>query len=278
VPRDLERVCLKCLAKRPAERYPSAAAFADDLARFLAHKPVVARPLGRIKRGLRWGRRNPGLVAAVIACLSLGTAGVMLLTTLWGGPKAESRVDTPAAIRPAESEEVKADDGLDRVNDGWYGFSLAVPKPWVRSAPENFRVFDTLIPRFAWASRGPSALIVVVREPGTADDPRAILDAIATAKRDELGCEVMVQEVRTVAGMRAAWLVVKGKGTGGRIDGKGNTDTVDHWVAVPRLKDVVVLLLTCPAADYEQTEKSFEQVLSSLKLSGSQTKEQRAAR
>ncbi|MFN3151372.1 protein kinase domain-containing protein [Bremerella sp.] len=60
IPRDLEQICLKCLAKRPDERYPSAAMLEEDLARFLADEPVQARPLSTLTRWYRWSDRNIG--------------------------------------------------------------------------------------------------------------------------------------------------------------------------------------------------------------------------
>ncbi|MBX6311583.1 MAG: serine/threonine protein kinase [Isosphaeraceae bacterium] len=61
IPRTLERICLKCLEKDPDDRYPSAAALAEDLDHFLRGEPIVARREGLWARLRRWSRREPAL-------------------------------------------------------------------------------------------------------------------------------------------------------------------------------------------------------------------------
>ena len=78
IPRDLETICLKCLEKDQARRYADVAAMAEDLRRFQAGEPIVARPVSRPERLWRWCVRNPlvaGLAAAAAAILMVAATG-----------------------------------------------------------------------------------------------------------------------------------------------------------------------------------------------------------
>jgi serine/threonine protein kinase/WD40 repeat protein len=81
VARDLETICLKCLEKDPAARYPSAAELASDLQRFLVGEPVRARPISRFQRALRWCHRNPAVATLSLACAIVFLFG--FASTLW---------------------------------------------------------------------------------------------------------------------------------------------------------------------------------------------------
>jgi eukaryotic-like serine/threonine-protein kinase len=79
IPRDLETVCLKALAKEPGRRYQTAREFAEDLRRFQRGEPVKARPAGRPERLWRWCRRNPKLASVSTLALAALIAWAVLV-------------------------------------------------------------------------------------------------------------------------------------------------------------------------------------------------------
>jgi serine/threonine-protein kinase len=66
VPASLEAVCLKCLCKPQQDRYPTAAALADDLDAFAADRPVAAKPAARPPTGRKKRLALFGLVPFAI--------------------------------------------------------------------------------------------------------------------------------------------------------------------------------------------------------------------
>jgi serine/threonine protein kinase/WD40 repeat protein len=81
LPRDLEAVCLKCLAKEPRRRYSSAADLASDLDRFVTGRPTVARPVGFASRVAKLLVRHPW---ATVTGISVAVAAVVgLAAVVW---------------------------------------------------------------------------------------------------------------------------------------------------------------------------------------------------
>jgi WD40 repeat protein/serine/threonine protein kinase len=79
IPRDLETICLKAMAKEPERRYATGRELADDLRRFLQREPIQARPAGMMERTWRWAKRRPAVAALLFACV------VGSLTSIGGG-------------------------------------------------------------------------------------------------------------------------------------------------------------------------------------------------
>ncbi len=78
IPRELEWICLRAIEKNPADRYPTAAALADDLERHLRQDAIEARPSRWWHRLRRWSRREPAL-AMRLGGLALAAAVVQII-------------------------------------------------------------------------------------------------------------------------------------------------------------------------------------------------------
>ncbi len=77
---DIETICLKCLQKEPERRYADVLALAEDLRRFQAGEPIVARPVSGAERLKRWCLRNKKLARlyAAVALLGVTLVGVFV--------------------------------------------------------------------------------------------------------------------------------------------------------------------------------------------------------
>ncbi len=69
IDRGLEAICLKAMARKAEDRYPSTRALADDVERWMADEPVTATTDPVVVRLARWGRRHRPLVAGLAVLL-----------------------------------------------------------------------------------------------------------------------------------------------------------------------------------------------------------------
>lgn len=123
LPRDLETIILKAIAKSPRDRYASAGALAADLDAYLEDRPISARRMTGTERLARWCRRNPalaGLWAAVVGLL----AAVAVVASV-------GYVETRRSLERAEATLGVSIDGFERI------FDQLAPEPRLLQAEEG---------------------------------------------------------------------------------------------------------------------------------------------
>ncbi len=114
VPRDLETVCLKAMAKEPNRRYASARELADDLRRYLRGEPVRARPTGLGTKLWRLVRRKPLAASLTVAFVAALLGGSIISTVFWRRAEANA---TLAAKRGDDAQQNyrQARDAVDKL-------------------------------------------------------------------------------------------------------------------------------------------------------------------
>jgi predicted Ser/Thr protein kinase len=109
-PKDLDTICLKCLRKDPAKRYASAAALAEDLHNWLAGKPITARPVGRLERGVKWCKCYPAVAAlVVVSTLAAIVASGLAAWAIQAEEAAVAERDAKAVALQAEQKALRAE-------------------------------------------------------------------------------------------------------------------------------------------------------------------------
>ncbi len=139
IPRDLETIVIKAMAKRPADRYRSAQELADDLRRFLAHEPVRARLIGPLGRTIRWCRREP-LVATVtlVALFTLATVVVAFQVNLKSERDQAIDAKIEAQIQLADSlfHRARAERNSPDFGRRWLSLDLLKQSGKIKPRPE----------------------------------------------------------------------------------------------------------------------------------------------
>lgn len=135
--RDLETICLKCLEKEPAHRYATAEALAEDLRRYLAGEPILARPASFWERSAKWARRRPALAALI----TVSVAAIVVL--LAGGLSYHVRLR--AALTRAERQQARATLNFDQALDAVDRMLLRGSSERLADIPETAEVRQKLL-------------------------------------------------------------------------------------------------------------------------------------
>ena len=160
IPRDLETLILKAIAKEPARRYQTAGDLAADLQLFLADRPVQARRSRWPEQSLRWCRRNP-VVSSLLVLLFAFLVGGSTISTIAAIrmrelAKAERRAKDSASIalgreRDASRKVIEKADELEwrlyvsrigQAQSEWIGNSVINTERLLDACPQHLRGWE----------------------------------------------------------------------------------------------------------------------------------------
>jgi WD40 repeat protein len=139
VPRDLETIILKCLEKRPSERYPSAETLADDLDRWLADLPIQARRASPLEHVVKWARRKRAAAALVALAAALALIAPLAIRNLISTARLRTVVaKAGAALDNEKQKRVDAEIQLvDMEDETYFKQLIAAERAWEGFDPEH---------------------------------------------------------------------------------------------------------------------------------------------
>jgi serine/threonine protein kinase len=115
IPRDLETIVWKAIAKEPGDRYATAQAMGEDLKRFLEDRPILARRSTPVERFWRWCRRNPGLATANITAAVVTTILAIVSTiAAWNYRDQRDLIGSQLHQITADRDRIKESEGRAR--------------------------------------------------------------------------------------------------------------------------------------------------------------------
>jgi hypothetical protein len=135
------------------------------------------------------------------------------------------------------------------------GIRMSAPGFWIRANPALLEAPGTILR--AWTRDGNATVAVCRRESGGAWSPRELVDGAAAELESGLGAGITARDLHRLGGLNGVELVATGSGEDGRR-------LVQHWVLVPRQRDVIVLLLSTSEASFAADERTFETMLATV--------------
>jgi len=120
IPPELETILIKATAKEPADRYASAKALAEDLARFLHDEPILARPPSLWDKSVKWTRRHKALALSALAMLVLASVGLLTSTLLIAREQQKTRaayISEQQKATEAKQQRAQAEQSFNQARE-----------------------------------------------------------------------------------------------------------------------------------------------------------------
>lgn len=111
IPRDLETIVHKAMAREPEKRYAGAAALAEDLRRFVAGEAIAARPPSVIESVGLWAKRNPAWAALMLVCF-LSLTAIAGIVGVYSVKLRGALSEANANLTEAQAQNQRADENL----------------------------------------------------------------------------------------------------------------------------------------------------------------------